>query len=243
VTSGGHTWTLEGEDDFNKPAALGSFGTSNSTAIVYTGDQGLQWTEYPDGWPSTYSGSNEGYQPSTVQSVHDGVLDWYLHSDSNGNPVSANPSPLPAGNRYQLYGRYSFCEKIVPSDTHYLDDFKQAILLWPESDSDYEYAESDFPEGNLDQTYFNAFAHYGGVGSQDSFSTPTLNTAQWHVYTQEWGPGYRSYYVDGALIGTTTNQVWGAPQRWQLQVERASGAPLDGDSGHVYVDWVAIWSY
>jgi hypothetical protein len=242
VTSGGHPWTLVGRDDFNKAAPLGSLASSNGNTVVYTGDQGLKWTEYGDGWPSTYSGGKEGYQPSTVQSVHDGVLDWYLHNDSKGNPVSATPMPvLAGGSDYQTYGRYSFCEKIVPSDTHFLDDFKQAIMLWPQNQSDGLYAESDFPEGNLNQTVFNAFAHYGGNSLKDVFWTEAINTDQWHVYTQEWAPGYRNYYIDGQLVGTSTSKVWSEPERWNLQIEM--NGLNDGATGHVYVDWAAIWSY
>ena len=240
VTSGGHTWTLIGQDDFTKDAALGSFGTSNAATVVYTGDHGLGWIEYPDGWPSTFSNGAVGYEPSQVQSVHDGVLDWYLHS-VNGNPVAANPSPLPGGNQYQTYGRYSVCLRLEYDDAHNLTDFVDAFLLWPESDSNWQFAESDYPNANLNGTSFDAFAHYGGAGAQDYFSTASTDLTQWHVYTQEWGPGFRSYYFDGTLIGTSTNQVWSMQERWQLQAEPTG--QNDGDSGHQYVDWAAIWSY
>jgi hypothetical protein len=239
VYSAGHTWALEGQDDFTKAAPIGSFSSGGGNS-VYTGDHGMAWSEYADGATSTYSGGAAGYEPSVVQSVHNGVLDWYLHNH-NGTPVSANPSPFPAGHQYQTYGRYSVCEKVVPSDAHMLDDFYQAILLWPQNDGDYQSAESDFPEGPLNDTSFSAFAHYGGSGSQDSFNTPTIDTAQWHVYTQEWGPGFRSYYIDGALVGTSTKQVTALPERWQLQIE-PSGSN-DGGAGHVYVGWVVIWAY
>jgi hypothetical protein len=239
VASGGHAWTLEGQDDFTKPAPIGSFASGGS-GTVYVGDHGMGWTEYGDGWPSTYTGGAPGYEPSVVQSVHNGVLDWYLHN-YNGTPVSANPSPLPGGHRYQAYGRYSFCERFLPADSHRLDDFYQAILLWPPNDGDWQSAESDFPEGNLSDTSFSAYSHHGGSGAQDSFDTPAIDSTGWHVYTQEWGPGFRSYYIDGNLIGTTTNQVFSSPERWQLQIE-PSGSN-DGDTGHVYVGWVVIWAY
>jgi hypothetical protein len=239
---GGSVFALEGMDTFAKDAPSGSFAQSTNNQIVYTGDHGMSWTGYPDGTPSTHSGSAEGYQPSTVLSVHGGVLDFYLHNDSNGNPVGADPSPLPGGNRYQTYGMWSFCEQVAPADAHRLDDFHQAPLLWPQSDSDSRSAESDFPEADLNALDFSGFAHYGGSGSQDVFNVqsaePSYDPTQWHVYTQTWGPNFRSYYVDGLLIGTSTNQVWSAPERWQLQLE-----PLgtnDGDSGHVFVKWIWI---
>lgn len=239
VSSAGHTWTLEGQDDFTKAAPIGSFASGGSNP-VYAGDHGMAWSEYADGATSTYSNGSIGYEPKVVQSVHDGVLDWYLHN-YNGTPVSANPSPFPAGHQYQTYGRFSFCEKIVPADANRLDDFYQAIMLWPANDGDYQSAESDFPEGHLSDTSFSAFAHYGGSGSQDAFATPAIDTTGWHVFTQEWGPGFRSYYVDGNLVGTSTQQVTSLPERWQFQVE-PSGSN-DGDTGHVYVGWAVIWGY
>ncbi|MBV9803335.1 MAG: hypothetical protein JO130_09105, partial [Solirubrobacterales bacterium] len=65
-TIGGKSYALEGLDTFTKAAPLGSFASSNPDRVVYRGDHGMAWTEYPDGWPSTYSaGRAEGYQPST----------------------------------------------------------------------------------------------------------------------------------------------------------------------------------
>lgn len=244
LSLGGNSYALEGMDTFTKAAPSGSFAQSTNNQIVYTGDHGMSWTGYPDGTRSTYSGSAEGYQPSTVLSVHGGVLDFYLHNDSGGNPVGADPSPLPGGNRYQTYGAWSFCEQVAPSDSHRLADFKQAPMLWPQSDSAGPSAESDFPEGDFNGVEkFSGFAHYGGSGSQDVFEIqsvdPSYDPTQWHVYTQVWGPGVRSYYVDGRLVGTSTDQVWSGPERWQLQVEPVAGIN-DGDTGHIYVKWAWI---
>jgi Glycosyl hydrolases family 16 len=235
---GSHTYALEGIDTFTKSAPLGSFAQSRANQVVYVGDHGMAWTGYADGWSSTYTGGAEGYQPSTVQSVHDGVLDFYLHNDSNGNPVGADPSPLPGGNRYQTYGVWSFCERVANS----LADFHQAPMLWPQNDGDAPSAESDYPEATLNHLDFSGYTHYGGSGSQDAFNIQSLqrsfNPSQWHVYTQSWGPGFRSYFVDGTLVGTSTNQLWSSPERFQLQIE-PSGTN-DGGTGHVYVKWVWI---
>jgi hypothetical protein len=258
-TLGNVAYNLEGEDTFTKAAPLGSFAQSpagipdgNSLPVVYTGDHGMGWTEYPDGWPSDWS--IHGYSPSTVQSVHDGVLDFYLHGNSSGQPVGASISPLPGGNRYQTYGAWSFCELVAPTDYFNLADFHQAPLLWPYSDTDQSAAESDFPEGDLWATaaadpsnQFSAFAHHAAPGVQDQFhfaaADASFSPYQWHVYTQVWGPGYRSYYVDGQLVGTSTTSVYGQPERWQLQVEPANPADAPHSpfgSGHIYVKWVWI---
>lgn len=233
----GKTYNQVGVDTFSKDASVGSFGTSSSAAVVYTGAEGMQWVEYPDGWPATYTGGAPGYEPSTVQSVHDDVMDWYLHTDAAGNPVTANPSPLPGGQQYQTYGAYSFCEKIV-SGVGGLGDYYQAHLLWPQNEGAWQSAESDFPEARLDSTSFGGHAHYGGGGSQDNFDTGILDPSQWHVYTQTWGPSGRSYYMDGNLLGTSTNATYSAPERWQLQVEPSGNR--NGGTGHLYVDWAWI---
>jgi hypothetical protein len=242
LSIGGRTYPREGWDTFAKSAPLGSFASSSPDRIVYTGDHGLGWTEYPDGWPSTYSGRALGYQPSTVQSVHDGVLDYYLHRDSRGHPVGADPSPVPGGHRYQTYGVWSFCERVLPGDRDNLADFHQAPLLWPRRFDEWQRAESDFPEADLNARDFSGYSHWGGAGAQDVFDIQAIDggfdPTRWHVYTQVWGPGFRSYYADGKLIGKTTNRIWSGPERWQLQIEPSEQG--GGGAGHVFVDWVWI---
>jgi hypothetical protein len=258
----GQTYTVAGEDTFTKDAPVGSFAQGyvpNASYLtpIYTGDYGMGWSAYPDGWPSSYTASNvAAYEPSTVLSVHDGVLDFYLHDNANGTPVGADLSPWPGGNEYQTYGAYSFCEKVtLPGQ---LTDFYQASLLWPQNSTDGACAESDFPEtysslngGSLNSGEIYAFAHYGAwsaqsgcpstTRSQDSWHTP-IDLSQWHVFTQEWGPGYRSYYIDGMHVTTTTNQVWSQPERWQIQMEPSPSSQVKktGGSGHIYISWVWI---
>lgn len=244
LSIGGKAYPRAGWDTFGKSAPLGSFASSSPDRIVYKGDHGMGWTEYPDGWPSTHSARAQGYEPSTVQSVHDGVLDYYLHRDSRGHPVGADPSPLPGGHRYQTYGVWSFCERIAPADHHNLADFHQAPLLWPRHFEDWQWAESDFPEADLNARNFSGHAHYGGAGSQDVFNIQSIDAAfdptRWHVYTQVWGPGFRSYYVDGKLVGKSTSRIWSGPERWQLQIEPS--AQGGGGAGHALVKWVWIGS-
>jgi len=257
-TLGNVTYDLEGEDTFTKSAGPTSMASTDPNQVIYTGDHGMGWTEYPDGWPSTNSGTAEGYNPESTQWVHGGVLDFTLREDSAGHPVGASISPLPGGNRYQTYGAWSFCER-VPStldrsaSSDWLVGFHQAPLLWPE-DSDtsptppaeWESAESDFPESDLwsGALDFKAYAHYGGSGAQDIFDIqqklPLFDPTAWHVYTQTWGPGFRGYYVDGTLIGSSTNPVWSQPERWQLQIEPSATPVPHPGYGDVWVKWVWI---
>jgi hypothetical protein len=245
-TVGGHDYTRAGWDTFTKDAAVGSFAQSgtgissgDNLPAVYTGDHGMGWTEYPDGWGA--NGVTPAYQPSTVQSVHDGVLDFSLHND-----LGASISPMPGGNRDQTYGAWSYCEKVDPALLT-SPDFKQAPLLWPQSDANGPAAESDFPEGNYGAApnagQFSAFAHNSAT-TQDAFQIssviPGFDITQWHVYTQTWQPGQRCYYADGTQIGCSTSAVFSSPERWQLQMQPLQGQTGHGGAGHVYVNWAWI---
>jgi hypothetical protein len=228
-------WKLVASDEFTIPALTGSWGTTDANKVVYTGDRGTKWREYPDGWPSTFTNGNAGYAPAKVLSVHDGVLDFHL-TDINGISMGANPSPiLSSGSQYQAYGKY-----MVRARFDAVSNYHAAWLLWPVNDSAWQSAESDFPEFDLGDNSVNAFAHYGGSGSQDAFNMP-VQTTSWHTYEQIWKPGLRQYYVDGKLVGSSSHSVWSSTERWQLQTEPSSHG--SGGSGHVLIDWVAVFSF
>lgn len=235
-TLGGRSYAQTGVDTFTKDQPSGPAWTNpSSSATVYTGDHGMAWTEYPDGWASTHS--TDGYEPSTVQSVHDGMLDFNLHTNASGHQVGADPSPVPSGNQYQASGVWSMCEKVVPDPGSSLSDFHEAVLLWPQTQGDWQSAESDYPENDLNASTVSFFAHTGG-SSQDTATAPQpFDTARWHVFTQTREPSGRCYYVDGNLVGCST-QAYVGPERWQLQMEPI-GANTGGH-GHVYVGWVWI---
>jgi hypothetical protein len=221
-----------GVDGFDQPAPLGSWATPDPNKVVYTGAQGLQWTEYPDGWPC--GGFSHCYRPGQVLQVKGGILDFYLHRctypDGTVTSCGANPGPVVNGSRYMTYGRFDVRMRLTASLAGYHD----AFLLWPQNEADWQCAESDYPEFDLNGTPA-AFAHYGCSGLQDDY-VAHVDPMQWHVYTQEWGPGWRRYYVDGTLIGKSTNQVYSGAERWQLQTEAHGGI----GSAHQQIDWVWI---
>ena len=175
--------------------------------------------------------------PSKVLSVHDGALDYYIHSENGVHMVSA---PWVTTTKGQAYGRYS-----VRFKADALPGYKTAWLLWPDSESWPADGEIDFPEGNLGSTdHINAFAHYASsAGGQDAFST-SATYSSWHTATVEWIPGKITFYLDGAVIGTSTKMVPTNPMHWVLQTEtNLDGyAPADSVAGHVYVDWVSVWT-
>ena len=206
-----------------------------------------KWSaNYADGTPDTSAqiqGTNSGYYPSKVLSVKDGMLDMYLHSE-NGTAMGAAPAPVIPGinpNRPNslLYGRYSVRFRTDPG----LQGFKIAWLLWPDSGIWPRDGEIDYPEGYLTDTFYGA-AHPEGPGPyiSDVISSGATFTS-WHIATLEWSPGRVEFFLDGHSIGVSTNSIPSTPMHYILQTESClKGCPAPGVSGHVYVDWVAIWA-
>jgi beta-glucanase (GH16 family) len=174
-----------------------------------------------------------------VLSVHDSALDFWLHP-IDGKTSGASVSPiLPGGTQYQTYGRYSIRARLGNAP---LSEYIMAFLLWPQKDKDYMYAESDFPENQLlpGRQPVTGYHHFALQNAQEYIISTPVDLRSWHTYTQKWIPGLRRYYLDGKLLATTTTPVWSGPMRWQFQIQ----SYLDGvQSGHLYVDWAAVWAY
>lgn len=222
-------------DDFTKNAWLGSWGSDcDAGKIVYTGTNGTKWRAYPKCFKDTYQ--KRPYRSDQVLSVHDGSLDFWLHN-VDGQPAGANPSPVINGDsQYQTYGRYSARVKVDATD---LSEYYMAWLLWPSDERYWDSAESDFPERSLGPGNGVTGWHHSSAG-REPFGRGDVDMRQWHTYTQDWTPLVRRYYIDGRLIYTTLNPVYQGAQRWQLQTETNGNG---NSSGHLLVDWVAVYSY
>jgi beta-glucanase (GH16 family) len=210
---------------------------------------GPRWSEgYKDGTPDTAgqrSGGRSGYYPSKVLSVKDGALDWYLHSE-NGISMGAAPQPRipnasanPPRHNSLLYGRYS-----VRFKADSLAGFKTAWLLWPDSGVWPRDGEIDFPEGDLAGFIYGAL-HYPTLAGGDAFDKheSALDPTSWHVATMEWGPGRVEFFLDGQSLGASTAGIPSTPMHLVLQTESClTGCPLPETQGHVYLDWISIWT-
>ena len=224
-------WRQVFADDFTANVPLGSFPSAVSS----------KWSVYQDGWHDTTH--NGTYTPSQVLSEHDGVLDMFLHT-VNGVHMVAAPLPkiagAPGSEGGLQYGRYA-----VRFKADALHGYKTAWLLWPDSERWPSGGEIDFPEGDLDSAGC-AFMHHingSGGGDQEVFCTHTPYT-DWHTAVTEWTPGSVKYYMDGQLIGSTTNRVPDSPMHLVIQTETATDGttPADSTQGHVLIDWVAIYT-
>ncbi|MCU1548351.1 MAG: glycoside hydrolase [Arthrobacter sp.] len=233
-------WKQVFEEDFSAgDVPLGAF-----PGDVYN----TRWSAgYRDGTPDTagkISGGKSGYYPSKVLSVRDGVLAWYLHSE-NGISMGAAPQPkfpnasaAPPRDNSLLYGRYS-----VKFMADSLAGFRMAWLLWPDSGAWPREGEIGFPEGDLAGAMYGA-AHFRGPDprSFERFFADKFFTS-WHVATTEWSPGRVEFFIDGQSIGATTTYVPSTPMHLILQTESCQpGCPAPETQGHVYLDWISIWT-
>lgn len=237
VTSNGHTYTLKYLEDFNQPAAIGSVRTQYGKMGYY------------DGFTDTSKlGLNA---PDKVLSVHDGVLDVWLHSE-NGQPLVS--TVLPDNYAPHTHGRFSvrMWTDVAAKGTGY----KLVPLLWPTS-NDWNQGEVDWPETDIGGYPSPASAVPGtlqydeGTNSSSMTFLPTkvypawATTAGWHVYTTQWDTEGLYFYMDGELVASITDQskLPTNPMRYTLQFETwiGEGAVPTSTSTHVLVDWVAIW--
>jgi hypothetical protein len=219
-------WAFLKAQDFTNPATMGAQFLSR----------------YPDwtGYTGHDTSGNGTYDYSKVLSVHDSALDFYVHTEG-GVPYTAAPTP-PIGPWAQLYGRYAvrFKADAVPG-------YKIAWLLWPAEPNGWSSGEIDFPEADLSGT-IGGFSHQvdgNPAINQWSIST-TTSLALWHTAVIEWTPSKLSFILDGVVKSTTDTQaIPHVPMYWALQTETqlSGGAPPASAAGHVYVDWVAAWSY
>ncbi len=219
-------WHQVYAEDFGTAAPLGGF-----PGPAYQ----EHWSTYLDGWKDT--SRNGTYMPSKVLSVHDGVLDYDIHTENGVHLVSA---PVLKQTWGQTYGRYS-----VRFTADQLPGYKTAWLLWPDSGTWPNDGEIDFPEGDLGAGgTIGAFSHYASAtGGQDAFGS-NASSAQWHTATIEWAPGKVTFLLDDSVLGVSTHAVPATAMHWVLQTETAlsGGAPADSVRGHVLVDWVALYT-
>jgi beta-glucanase (GH16 family) len=222
-------WRLVFVDDFRSRTALGAFGG------------GPRWRAYP--YPARDTSQHGTYWPQRGLSTHDGVLDIWLHTVKVGGTdvhvVNAPQPVIPGPERGQLYGRYAVRFKADP-----VPGYKTAWLLWPDSGRRSE-GEIDFPEGNLTGP-FAAYVHpVNGGSASDQAAFPTRATYhKWHTAVIVWSPGRCRFILDGKQIGVDRQGVPDTSMHWVLQTETqlSDSPPANDASGHVYIDWVAVYA-
>ena len=223
-------WRQVFTDDFTKNVALGKFPAEVSS----------KWGDYLDGWPDTTH--NGRYEPTQVVSIHNGIMNLYLHTAKGVHMVAAPYPKIPGtigSPGGTLYGMYE-----VRFKAQQVKGYKTAWLLWPDSNN-HQDGEIDFPEGNLQQN-INAFLHHGNSNPKLQNAYPTPYTyAVWHTATTIWTADAVIFMLDGKLIGESTDKsiIPDKPMHWVLQTETRTGGgpPSDAATANVEIDWVSVW--
>ncbi len=217
-------WQQTFTEDFKTNVAMGGF----------PGPYAPKWASY-NGFPDS---SGRGLYAQKILSVHDGVLDMYLHSE-NGRPLGAAPVPLVDGGKWggQIYGRFSVRFKGDP-----LPGFGSGWLLWPDS-GNWNDGEVDFPEGGLSHA-IQGYNHNIGNGAVNSMIvTSTAGWTSWHTATIDWKPTGVSFIIDGVNLGTDTRNIPQKALHWVMQTATSGALPAASTAGHVLIDWVAVYRY
>ena len=216
-------WRQIFTEDFDTDVPLGGF----------PGPYSHTWSGY-DGFGDT---ADVGRYAERILSVHDSMLDMYLHTE-DGVPLGAAPVPLINDGRWggQVYGRY-----VIRFRSDYLPGYGTGWLLWPDS-GEWNDGEIDFPEGSLAGN-IQGFNHCIGDAKVKCLSADTAVTfQQWHTAVIDWRPEKLSFTLDGTLIGSTTQNIPDVPMRWTLQTATNGPKPDPATAGHLLIDWVAIYA-
>jgi beta-glucanase (GH16 family) len=73
-----------------------------------------------------------------------------------------------------------------------------------------------------------------------------LNESSWHTYEIDWTRSYVAFYLDGALVGesTDTSKIPDTPMHWVMQTglsNSETNLSLLG-TGHLQVAWAVAYS-
>ncbi|MGW0550298.1 glycoside hydrolase family 16 protein [Streptomyces altiplanensis] len=205
-----------------------------------------EWWAYPSGWQDTATSGADGnsvrsvggaYHPEDTVSVGpagngDGRMSIRMWRPEDGGPVHA-AAVVPKKLMEQTYGKFSERFRVVKAAPGY----KSAHLWYGDG------CEIDYPEQNWTDT-ITAFTHPCDGGRQDMFATGARWT-DWHTTSVEWTPDEIRYYLDGALVGSSTRGVPSGPLSWILQNESALYGPpaAPGSSAQLDITWVAGYAY
>lgn len=238
-------WKQLFADDFTTAIPVGAFSDCNHNADKPTaycgglapyGNYKSLWWAYPNGWNDTAKSGADGnggapfggvYHPEDTVSISDGAMHIKMFRPAAGgdNHVAA-VVPIPC--MAHQYGRYVERFKVVQADP----GFKSAHLFYTGG------YEIDYPENDYNQT-ISAYTHPGGA----NFSSKVTWT-DWHTTAIEWTASSVSFFMDGKLVGTTTNKVPNVPMSWILQNESSILGPYasPGATAQLDIDWVTCYA-
>lgn len=214
----------------------------DTASASWPGPYAANFSAYPKGWSDTAKsqGKRGGQYDPAIASVHDGMLDLFIHTSGGTHWVCA-PTIVPGGT-----SNYKSARVEIRFKADALHGYKTAWLFWPGSNTWPRDGEIDFPERNLDSSKVDAFMHkQGATSGGDQYNANTaFDLTQWHTTAIEWKAGVScEFFLDGKSIGKTTDRVPNTPMHFVIQTETALDGtdPADTTQGHVLIDYVCFW--
>jgi chitodextrinase len=206
------------------------------------------WNAYPYPWKGTPTWGT--YCPERTTSIHDGIMDIWLHSENvGGTMLHLIDAPMPKIAGYpntngQRYGRYVVRYEEPTS----FPMFHVSWLLWPNSDTWPRDGEIDFPEGDTNGSTWG-FMHWQDATSgsqQDAYSTGVPLYGTWHTAVIEWLSSRVTFILDGRVVANSTDptKIPHTAMHFVIQNGGSFGVstPDNTSQGHIYIDWVAIYA-
>lgn len=222
-------------DSFATDVPLGSFPEAVSGS----------WGAYP--YPDPDTAAKEGlavggvYDPHTTTWVSGGQLHVKQWRGASGPVHCSTPYPLAAND--VTFGRFIEVTRVSQATVGY----KSAHMLWGGSSP----RQDNWPENNWAGFHASphAFFHYGSVGGpkqQLNFASNALWT-DWHTYEIRWQPGLIAAYLDGSVIGSSTDPaiVPTGLFRWRLQNESSVVGAFASPNSQAQIDTshIEYWSW
>lgn len=215
-------WTRTFSEDFTTDAASGKFSdTYGDRFVAY------------DGFNDT---SGAGKYSESALSTSGGNLNMRMHTDASGQPIGAAIVPLVGGQwGGQVEARYD-----IRMRADSLPGYGVAGLLWSDNNV-WSDGEIDFPEGALDGNV--TLSNHCPQSPADNCLHEDLDTTftGWHTYTVERTATKLTFYVDGKVVASTTQNLPTKPLHWVLQAATHTGEkPAANVDGNVQVAWMTV---
>jgi hypothetical protein len=184
---------------------------------------------YANSWQPYADGTSGIYYPSSQISAHDGLMDVKL----DGSKGAAGTFGTTSGAWSHTGGMFSVRAKATGGTGN-----GAAFMIWPSSNT-WSDGELDFPESNFeDSPMLHQHSMTAGQEQNTTSMTSGASWRSWHTYSVQWIPGKSvTYLLDGKAIDSITHDVPTTPHRYMFQVGNW------GASGHLFIDWVATYSY
>jgi chitodextrinase len=216
----------------------------NCTGLAAYPNVEAKWFAYPDGWSGTPTTGT--YEPSQVMSIEGGMMNYNIHTANGVHMIAAAVPKIPGG--AGILGGMSSGRYVVRARMDPLYGYHASFLLWPDSNVWPADGEIDWPEGDFDSTGISAFMHWqGGTSgaSQDAYEV-SASFNQWHTYAVDWTSSQCSFYMDGNLVGSSTDaaNIPSTLMHLVLQTGTSFGesTPAAATAGNVQIDWVTAYA-